>query len=105
MTCRKLVNYLKNNYEQGNNGDLKDHHCDLLSHWIYEQLHKKFEGKYGKIVHIYGEMEHILSKVLTSDKESKAIKCLHDVTVFSGINKWKESKDLYDYCVDYDKIM
>ncbi|VVA00241.1 PIR protein [Plasmodium vivax] len=87
-TCAKLVEYLKNNYKEQNQGHLKDHHCNLLSHWIYEQLVKKL----------------ILSNVLKDSNEPQASECLRSVHILR-FNNWKESKDLYDYCVDYDKIM
>ncbi|KMZ77403.1 hypothetical protein PVIIG_05625 [Plasmodium vivax India VII] len=103
--CEKLVNYLKTNYEEEeNNGDLKDHHCNLLSFWIYEQLNKKIKGTLPPIIPIYGGYQLILSDVLKDPKESQAIDCLRNVSVFAFDN-WKDRKDLYDYCVDYDDII
>ncbi|KMZ88878.1 hypothetical protein PVBG_06075 [Plasmodium vivax Brazil I] len=104
-TCEKLVNYLKTNYEEEENkGDLKDHHCNLLSYWIYEQLDKKIKSGFHAILPTYAEYQMILSYVLNGPNASQAHKCLRNVSVFAFDN-WKERKDLYDYCVDYDKII
>ncbi|CAG9473074.1 unnamed protein product [Plasmodium vivax] len=102
-TCAKLLKYLKTNYEEENKGDLKDHHCNLLSYWIYEQLDKKFNDKFGTLISIYGGFQLILSNVLKDSNEPQASECLRSVHLLT-FNNWKESKDLYDYCVDYDKI-
>ncbi|CAG9472731.1 unnamed protein product [Plasmodium vivax] len=102
--CEKLVKYLKTNYEEENKGDLKDHHCNLLSHWIYEQLDKKINDSFHSIIPIYGTFQLILSNVFKDSNKSQTIKCLRDVNV-PTLNNWKESKDLYDYCVDCEKIM
>ncbi|SCA60098.1 Plasmodium vivax Vir protein, putative [Plasmodium vivax] len=102
--CEKLVKYLKTNYEEENKGDLKDHHCNLLSHWIYEQLDKKINDSFHSIIPIYGRFKFILSDVLKDPNAPQAIECLNDVHLLT-FNNWKESKDLYDYCVDYDKII
>ncbi|SCA60354.1 VIR protein [Plasmodium vivax] len=103
--CGNIVTHLKTNYEELNKSDLEDHHCNLLSLWTYEQLHTNYKYAFDRLVPIYGGIEGILSEVFIYPKESKAIGCLCNVSVFSPIKKWKESKDLYDYCVDYDEII
>ncbi|KMZ96645.1 hypothetical protein PVNG_06228 [Plasmodium vivax North Korean] len=102
-TCAKLIKYLKNYYKQQSEDKLKEHHCNLLSHWIYEQLATKFNDNYGKFIYVYGRFKFILSDVLKDPNAPQAIECLNDVHLLR-FNNWKESKDLYDYCVDYDKI-
>ncbi|SCA59837.1 Plasmodium vivax Vir protein, putative [Plasmodium vivax] len=102
-TCAKVIKYLKNNNKEKIEGKLKDHHCNLLSHWIYEQLATKFSANYYTLISIYGGFQRILSDVFINPNESESIGCLRKVSVLDYDN-WKESKDLYDYCVDYDKI-
>ncbi|KMZ76988.1 hypothetical protein PVIIG_05377 [Plasmodium vivax India VII] len=103
-TCAKLIKYLKNYYKQQSEDKLKEHHCNLLSHWIYEQLVKKVNNNYFTLIRIYGGFQLILSNVLKDSNEPQASECLRSVHLLR-FNNWKESKDLYDYCVDYDKIM
>ncbi|GAB70045.1 hypothetical protein PCYB_007940, partial [Plasmodium cynomolgi strain B] len=103
--CEKLVNYLKTYYEEEDVGKFKDHHCNLLSHWIYEQLNRKFKGELTKITPIYAKFLFILSNIFKNPNESKTIDCLRNISVFSPYTDWKHRMDLYDYCVDYDKII
>ncbi|KMZ88798.1 hypothetical protein PVBG_05710 [Plasmodium vivax Brazil I] len=101
--CAKLMKYLKHYYEKINRGKLKKHHCNLLSHWLYEELNEKFNYNFKDLISIYGGFKRILSIVLKDSNEPQAINCLREVTVLA-FNNWKDRKDLYDYCVDYDKI-
>ncbi|GAB69555.1 hypothetical protein PCYB_003040 [Plasmodium cynomolgi strain B] len=103
--CGKLVKYLKSNYAEENIGKLKDHHCNLLSLWIYEQLDKKFNVDHGKIIQIYTEFQLILSDILTGHNKNEVHNCLRSLSVFPPHKFWKYRKDLYDYCVDYDTII
>ncbi|GAB69761.1 hypothetical protein PCYB_005100, partial [Plasmodium cynomolgi strain B] len=91
--------------KQENEGEFKDHHCNLLSLWIYEQLDRIFKDNHSKVSQFYANFLFILSKVFTNSDESQIIKCLRDFSVFFPLNNWKIHKDLYEYCVDYDKII
>ncbi|KMZ96638.1 hypothetical protein PVNG_06299 [Plasmodium vivax North Korean] len=102
--CAKIIKYLKNNYKEQNDSKFKDHHCNLLSHWIYEQLAINFNINTNIPFRIYGGFQLILIDLLNGPNESQAINCLRKVSVLAFDN-WKERKELYDYCVDYDKIM
>ncbi|KMZ88796.1 hypothetical protein PVBG_05708 [Plasmodium vivax Brazil I] len=99
--CRKFVKHLKTNYEKLDDSDLKDHHCNLLSLWIYEELDKKLEGNFSSITPIYGKLQLILSYLFN---KPKGINCLRNVNLLAS-DTWKKSKDLYDFCVDYDEII
>ncbi|GAB69497.1 hypothetical protein PCYB_002460, partial [Plasmodium cynomolgi strain B] len=100
--CAKLVKYLTN-YNEQNNGDLKDHHCNLLSLWIIEQLFEKFERKSGKVAVPYNHLRFIINDVIKEFTQSEFDNCLRYVPVSQYVI-WKKRKDLYDYCVDYDKF-
>ncbi|KMZ90581.1 hypothetical protein PVMG_05728 [Plasmodium vivax Mauritania I] len=102
--CGKLVSHLKTNYENLNDCDLKHHHCNFLSLWIYEQLVEKFKGDSSTIIRIYGGFKLILSDIFNGCSEPEASECLRDVHLLTS-NNWKKRKDLYDYCVDYDEII
>ncbi|GAB69558.1 hypothetical protein PCYB_003070, partial [Plasmodium cynomolgi strain B] len=101
--CGKLVKYLRTDYNKQNKDYLKEHHCNLLSLWIYEELFDYFPGKSINVLITYAELKLILSGVFTGQNEVH--NCLRDLSVFSALTNWKESKHLYDYCVDYDEII
>ncbi|GAB69609.1 hypothetical protein PCYB_003580, partial [Plasmodium cynomolgi strain B] len=101
--CGKLVKYLKTNYEKENKGPLKDHHCNLLSLWIYEKLFEHFKHDLKNAFIAYGDLMLILSNVFTDANKLEAYNCLHGITVRS-YDHLKNSKDLYDYFVDYDEF-
>ncbi|KMZ83199.1 hypothetical protein PVBG_06035 [Plasmodium vivax Brazil I] len=48
--CGKLVKHLKTNYEKLSDSDLQDHHCNLLSYWIYEELDKELKGIFPQLL-------------------------------------------------------
>ncbi|CAI7723931.1 Plasmodium vivax Vir protein, putative [Plasmodium vivax] len=85
--CAKIIKYLKNNYKEQNDSKLKDHHCNLLSHWIYEQLAINFNINTNIPFRIYGGFQLILIDLLNGPNESQAINCLR-----------KENKDFYEKC-------
>ncbi|GAB69583.1 hypothetical protein PCYB_003320, partial [Plasmodium cynomolgi strain B] len=101
--CGKLVKYLKYKYAKENEEKLKDQHCNLLSLWIYEQLYEYFEQNQGKVNNAYTELMLKLSFVLRDLNIPDADNCLRLVNAHS-YEMWKERKDLYDYCVDYDEF-
>ncbi|GAB69565.1 hypothetical protein PCYB_003140 [Plasmodium cynomolgi strain B] len=47
----------------------------------------------------------ILSHVFTDHNKNEVHNCLRILSVFSPQHNWKNHKDIYDYCVDYDKII
>ncbi|GAB69960.1 hypothetical protein PCYB_007090, partial [Plasmodium cynomolgi strain B] len=103
--CENLVQYLKTNYEVKNEEHLNDQHCNLLSLWIYEQLFEHFEHNPRSVIVPYANFKFVLSNVFTGINQVHADNCLHQVNAFISLNNWKKSKDLYDYCVDYDEVI
>ncbi|GAB69977.1 hypothetical protein PCYB_007260 [Plasmodium cynomolgi strain B] len=104
--CENLVQYLKSNYAKENEEHLNDQNCNLLSLWIYEQLFEHLEDSSNRVLITYANFQHMLSYVFTGDNKIQAIKCLRQLGQLGSLkNEWKKSKDLYDYCVDYDEII
>ncbi|SBT73598.1 PIR protein [Plasmodium ovale] len=78
--------------------------CLLLNYWIYDKLTNIFGGKdasdiaFSNFQYIWSYPEEYITKN-TSCKQ----KCKYEIDVYKD-DDWKERKEFYEYCVDYDMI-
>ncbi|SBS99582.1 PIR Superfamily Protein [Plasmodium ovale curtisi] len=104
IICKQFLRYLKN-CEVLNNGSYQYDVSILLNYWIYD-----------KLTHIYGENNDVnislgFSKLqyiweyqkFHPKNEPHYHKCKPDLSMVNH-EDWKERKELYDYCINYELI-
>ncbi|CAI7721725.1 Plasmodium vivax Vir protein, putative [Plasmodium vivax] len=95
--------------------NLKNSYDNIYQHYEVCRALDSPHNKDMKIVRTCAKLIKYLKNYYKQQSEDKlkehhypnapqAIECLNDVHLLT-FNNWKESKDHYDYCVDYDKIM
>ncbi|KMZ82504.1 hypothetical protein PVIIG_05365 [Plasmodium vivax India VII] len=99
--CARVVKYIKNKPYISNGEHLKDHHCNLLSYWIYEQLVSYYGNNSNETFHVFADILRVLSGLKYYLNNNK---CELNSSI-PIIPDRQEKKELYKYCIDYKTIL
>ncbi|KMZ83272.1 hypothetical protein PVBG_05899 [Plasmodium vivax Brazil I] len=99
--CARVVKYIKNKPYISNGEHLKDHHCNLLSYWIYEQLVSYYGDNSNETFHVFADILRVLSGLKYYLNNNK---CELNSSI-PIIPDRQEKKELYKYCIDYKTIL
>ncbi|KNA01559.1 hypothetical protein PVNG_05005, partial [Plasmodium vivax North Korean] len=103
--CSKLLKFLKNSNTRTNNIKSAYDDCILFNYWMYGELEQRYtKRKNYKSVHAFAELQSIWNSLIEEPKNTYYYdKCNPDSNIVNQ-NDWKQRKDLYDYCVNYELI-
>ncbi|KMZ95048.1 hypothetical protein PVMG_06030 [Plasmodium vivax Mauritania I] len=99
--CAKVVKYINSRPRIASEEHLKDHHCNLLSYWIYEQLVSYYGDNSNETIHVFGDILRVLSRLIYYFNDNKC-ELNSSIPIMPDRQKRKE---LYEYCIDYEKIL
>ncbi|KMZ83266.1 hypothetical protein PVBG_05893, partial [Plasmodium vivax Brazil I] len=103
--CSILLRFLNNSSTRTNNINSDYDDCILFNYWIYDKLEQKYKNDYyKKFVPIYGDLQAMWNSLIEKPSKNPYYdKCKPDNTIVNQ-NDWKQRKELYDYCVNYELI-
>ncbi|KMZ86086.1 hypothetical protein PVBG_05485 [Plasmodium vivax Brazil I] len=99
--CARVAKYIKIKPSISNEKHLKDHHCNLLSYWIYEQLVRYYGDNFEETFHVFADILRVLSGLKYYFNDNKC-ELNSSIPIMPDRQKRKE---LYEYCIDYEKIL
>ncbi|SCA60784.1 Plasmodium vivax Vir protein, putative [Plasmodium vivax] len=99
--CARVAKYIKIKPSISNEKHLKDHHCNLLSYWIYEQLVSYYGDNSNETFHVFADILRVLSGLKYYLNNNK---CELNSSI-PIIPDRQEKKELYKYCIDYKTIL
>ncbi|SBS93832.1 PIR Superfamily Protein [Plasmodium ovale curtisi] len=104
IICTKFLRYLKN-CEVLNNGSYKYDVSRLLNYWVYEKLINIYGADNTEEIRLgFSKLQYAWSyQEFYPKKNPYYEKCKPNLDMVNH-NDWKNRKELYDYCINYEFI-
>ncbi|KMZ89402.1 hypothetical protein PVBG_05913 [Plasmodium vivax Brazil I] len=104
IICARLLKYLEN-YKFSKKKDNEYDICILLNYWVYNKLNGILQSSNDSYIYrAFGDIERIWSSFIDdnlNETEYKTCKAISNTVIHYD---WRERKELYDYCVNYDAL-
>ncbi|KMZ77366.1 hypothetical protein PVIIG_05761, partial [Plasmodium vivax India VII] len=103
--CSIILRFLEGTNRTSDKKDSDYDDCILFNYWIYDGLSRKFNYNYNiKVYHEFAEIQRVWNELIQDASQITYFdKCKPDNSIVNQ-QDWKQRKELYDYCVNYELI-
>ncbi|GAW83950.1 variable surface protein [Plasmodium gonderi] len=103
--CSVLLWYLSTENTIINEENNDYNNCELLNYWIYSRLSWIYDRISDHITYMFGNLQLLWNSLIGTSRFSSFYNKCSPKFKMPYYNNWMERKKLYDYCIDYEKIL